>query len=373
MPLIALRLGQTLYSQAVALVDAGEYVDLQQLMEVALRNHLQLEKHHSPATARVEEAPQPWHLVRTGLKKSSTGTTAPATRAADATNAEGLAWHRIIAPFRFIANASAALEPCATMPRPAEEHLYALVNRLFPLKLIARWLDIHANAAGKWTMAAEAAAAFGTDAEALGSALAEQDRAHDRARDHQLATSLPRIENPKSRERFTTQFVARANEAQEVYAGAVVQFALAAVKNGQLVLTDAGQALSRIDNRLIDENDADVSETLNEDERALLVSQIGNYMPAEAAHMSAVLNTVKRGAESPEKIIAEFGGRFSGRLTDAAVRSYLSGIVARAIDLKLLGRERQGRNAFYHVTEYGSAVLDDFASKLHTTGTPSPQ
>ena len=46
MPLIAVKMDQALYSAAMQLVSKGEYRDVQQLMEVALANHLQLEERY---------------------------------------------------------------------------------------------------------------------------------------------------------------------------------------------------------------------------------------------------------------------------------------------------------------------------------------
>src|SRR5215831_16940464 len=47
MPLIAVKIDQTLYTAAMQLVAKGDYRDVQQLMEVALANHLQLEERYA--------------------------------------------------------------------------------------------------------------------------------------------------------------------------------------------------------------------------------------------------------------------------------------------------------------------------------------
>ena len=55
MPLIALKLEQSLYTQANALVTSGDYTDIQQLLEVALRNQLQLEQRYRAVGDRAAE------------------------------------------------------------------------------------------------------------------------------------------------------------------------------------------------------------------------------------------------------------------------------------------------------------------------------
>src|SRR6266487_1420838 len=365
MPLIALKLEQSLYTQANALVTSGDYTDIQQLLEVALRNQLQLEQRYRAVGDRAAEISE--EQLQSRARRHSFRPTAasiparggiqrPPIIAAEKMDAT---WPQITAAFRFTSERTTSLEPCVVSPRPPDEQMYALVNRLFPLKLIARWLDVNGNMIGHWPAVVDASESLGREVETFGSALATRDAIAKRRREEQLATSLPRTDNPKSKERFLTQFVARQTDAGEIHPAGIVQFALACIKNGQLVLSREGQELSRIQNPLIDGDGDSVEDALTVDERRVLLDQIKNYMPGEATHLRAVLQAVSSGSTSPPQLVDALRARFTVKATDAAFRSHLSGVIARAVDLRLLQRRWEGRYVFYSLTETGSSIVAD--------------
>ena len=354
MPLIALKLSQTLYNEAVDLVERGEYRDIQQVLEVALRNHLQLERQFQRSNSRTAETAGPrlkspnaaaWSFAAGGTNLQNSSTVSPSE------------WDVVMAPFRLFSGARSPAAS-ATESRPVNERMYSLVNRLLPLKLITRWLEARASTIGHWPGTADTQEEMAAPMEEVGSALARLDATAARKRDDQLATSLPRIENPKSRERFLTQFLARFTDAGEISPGGVIQFALVALKNDQFVLTEKGQEFSRLANPLIDTAETDIADTLTAAERTLLIGQIKEYMPSEAAHLNALLRSVLDGAMTPERVIEALMGQFAADSTEAGFRSYVSGVVARAIDLRLLHREWKGRFVHYSVTDSGRSTID---------------
>jgi hypothetical protein len=365
MPLIALKLEQGLYTDANALVTSGDYTDIQQLVEVALRNQLQLEQRYRAAGGRATEISDEQSKSRARRHSPRPTAVSPPVRS-ELQQRPGIAaakmdagWPQIAAAFRFTSERTTSLEPCVVSPRPPDEQMYALVNRLFPLKLVARWLDVQGNTIGHWPAVVDASDSLGHDVEAFGSALATRDVITKRRREEQLATSLPRVDNPKSTERFLTQFVARQTDAGEIHPAGIVQFALACIKNGQLVLSREGQELSRIQNPLIDGDGDSVEDALTVEERRLFLHQIKNYMPGEATHLRAVLQAVSSGSTSPPQLIDALRARSTERATDAAFRSHLSGVIARAVDLRLLQRRWEGRYVFYSLTVTGSSVAAD--------------
>ena len=371
MPLIAVKIDQALYSAAMQLVSKGEYRDVQQLMEVALANHLQLEERYDAdatlqdhARTSRSEAVVPRSMSHSrrkereepGFAATRTEATRPKTNLVKASE-----------PFRFSSRNDVSIEPFSAVIRPKDELMYSLVNRLFPLKLATRWLDVRSSQLGHWPAVFDVLAPLGRDVEAFGSALGEYDRTLNKRRDEQLATSLPHLGNPKSIERFLTQFVVRTTESGEVHAGAIVQFALAAIKNGQLVLSREGQQLSRLPNPIIDRSGNGFTESLTDDERALLRQQVRQYMPAELGYVSAVLQTVSGGSCSPNELIKRLRNVFADDKTDASFRSHISGVVARAIDLRLLRRDWQGKHVLYSLTDAGREILVEPPIEIETS------
>lgn len=365
MPLIAIKVSQPLYNAAMQLVNRREYRDIQQLIEVALANHLQLEKRYesdaivedNPARTKLESA---LHRSITHNKGragySDPGATREIRPKTDLTEAAE--------PFRFSQEKSISVEPCSVGPRPKDELMYSLVNRLLPLKLAARWLDVRSSEVGHWPEVIDLLSPLGHAVETFGSALSECDRRLNKRRDDQLATSLPRAGKAKSTERFLTQFVVRTTESGEVHDGAIVQFALATIKNGQLVLSREGQRLSRLPNPIIDHPGNHFTESLTEDERSLLRQQIRQYMPAELEYVRALLKTVSAGFCSPAELIKPLRDLFARDSTEAAFRSHLSGVVARAVDLRLLHRDWEGKHVSYSLTDAGREILLDAPSEI---------
>jgi hypothetical protein len=370
MPLIAVKIDQTLYSAAMQLVSKGEYRDVQQLMEVALSNHLQLEERYAadatvpdyPRTAQSGGALPRSSNVKTRERKDSK---LAASRIEPIRPEDNLV--KASEPFRFSSDDNVSVEPASALARPRDESMYALVNRLFPLKLAARWLDVRSSELGHWPAVLDLLTPLARDVEAFGSALADYDRTLNRRRDEQLATSLPQMGNPKSRDRFLTQFVVRTTESGEAHGGAIVQFALAAIKNGQLVLSHEGQQLSRLPNPIIDHSGNGFAESLTEHERALLLKQVRQYMPAELENLRGVLRTVSDGSCSPDELLKLLGAAFAHDRTEAAFRSHISGVVARAIDLRLLRRDWHGKHVSYSVTDAGREILVESPVPIETS------
>jgi hypothetical protein len=241
--------------------------------------------------------------------------------------------------------------------------MYSLINRLFPIKLMARWLEVEAARTGAWPMLDDLLPRLGHDVAAFGSHAWQIDLSANRRRDEQLATALPRLENPGSINRFLTQFAVRRTDSGEVYPGGIIQFSFASVKNTRLVLTAEGRALSRLPNVLIDGVDESASDALSELERESFLSQVWKFMPAEASNFEAVLRAVAQGVISPSELVQYLRQSSGERDSDAAFRSHLSGIVARLVDLKLLQRKWEGRNVFYSVTAQGRAIVVDRGAK----------
>lgn len=364
MPLVAIKLDQALYARALQLVEGGDYRDVHQLIEVALRNQVQLEERCNTSSGFVTETSKD---DSSALQRKARTPIFAAPKTPHLGSALKDNWVSALTPFRFDTQQSRRLEPCTADVRPADELMYSLVNRLFPLKLIARWLDVSASRADHWPAVQDAVSQIGSAIEAVGSALAHEDVNAGRRRDDQLATSLPRRENLKSKDRFLTQFVVRTTDGGDTYPAAIIQFALAAIKNGQFVLSREGQELSRLPNPLLDGTNPNVSETLTDDERTLLIQQVRAYMPAEARYQRALLNAISKGCVSPNQVIEALQGQFPNGITEAAFRSHLSGVIARSIDLGLVRRRWEGRHVFYTLTDAAAALSDaKEASNLKT-------
>jgi hypothetical protein len=363
MPVIAVRLDEKLYDQLSELVSAGGYRNLQQLIDVALRNHLTLEQTVEGAglisTGKTSADYSSAYENQSSKDRSSQnkpgGDHRNKTQTDDRQEAFRQELHskfqadraQLFKSFRYEENDPKGPTPCLAEIRPIEERMYSLVNRLFPLKLTARWIDIKAARMGHWPPVDEALGTLRVEASKVGAIMARIDRETGRQRDDQLATSLPRPDRPDSEERFTTQFLLRPVRNGCVRPGALIQMALASLRNGQLVLTHEGQRLARIVNPMIDLSSNEITEILCREERELFVSQVQNYMPAEASDISAVLIALGMERATPGEVLMRLRGQFPLKQSEVAFRSHVSGLIARMVEMGLLKRKWEGRNAYY--------------------------
>ena len=65
-------------------------------------------------------------------------------------------------PFRFSSRNDVSIEPSSAVIRPKDELMSSLVNRLFPLKLATRWLDVTPQL-GHWPAVFDVLAPLGQD------------------------------------------------------------------------------------------------------------------------------------------------------------------------------------------------------------------
>ncbi len=369
MPVIAIHIDDKLYAQLTGLLSKGAYSDIQQVVEVALRNQLVMEAQVRQAGGRSVE------LSGNGSqpRKRSTEATGRAPETKQSTKNSGLHvrlaskdnvsespatadWTDIISSFRYGDKPTKGPEPCSATRRPADERMYALINRLFPLKLAARWIDVRGGTLGHWPSLEDVIAPLINDVAAVGAVLAKADTMSERQRDEQFATALPRPDRLESRDRFATQFLARINQAGDVRPGAIMQMALATVKNGQLILTSEGQELARLSNPIVDLKGPEADEVLTADERRVFMDQIQRYMPAEFRDSRDIMKALSSGSIGPEELLRRLHGKFPSRESDAAFRSHVSGIIARCVDMGLIRRTWEGRNVVYSATAEGAAL-----------------
>ena len=366
MPIIAVEVNEDLYDRMADLLSKRKYRDLSQLLDVAIRNHLALEDRLSSEGLRhvtLEAQSANTRKATAGKSQRSRSQVTAANKVSSAgSGGSDVEWNRVATKFRFEAEEQKGPPTCEPIVRPSDEQMYSLVNRLFPIKLVARWLDVQATVTGHWPLFEDASTLVGKDAALIGSLLASADVLMQRSRDDCFATALPRLDKPESEDRFCTQFIGRLMQTSSVYPGAIIQFALAEAKNGQLVLTSKGSELSRLPNPVIDETGPRSTMLLTEDERSFFVEQVRSFMPRETADSKLVLETVQTGFNTPSDLLHHLEGKFGGRETPAAFRSHISGVISRLIESGLLRRIWKGRHVSYNLNDNSLAFLRSLRS-----------
>jgi len=368
MPMIALNLSDKLLQEIRTFVDSGRYTTLESFVEIGAFNQLALERGSSPAEIierghrRSSQTDEPVLRMAAPVVKprpmdkglpSSDGKKkrVPVEKASKVDVIEPVTDDEAKAVFGRFARvpgaAVAALPMSAT--RQKGERIFGQVNRIFPFKMVCRWLATAAANEKQWPRFTAVNAQLADDAGTIGSLLDQWDTNENRERGSELATALPRRKNNASLDRFLSQFVARITRASEISPGAVCQYELARFEDSTLALTEQGVGFANLSNPILDAHDRKATTALSEPETEFLITHIRQWVPTEWADMKSALAAVEAGKASPTELATTMRADLPGAWTDSMVQTHVSGVIARLSDIRLLRRTWLGRNVQYQL------------------------
>lgn len=254
---------------------------------------------------------------------------------------------------------------------PLERWILGQFNRLLPAKANARAL-IHLFVQNPGALGiAEAADLVAAEAVELGEYLAALDAERNTHRDDALATAFPRRRKDpeKGLMRYANQFVVYQNSIGEL-SGLMVDLKLINVvtrrKEGRIVPTHTGWRFATLENPVLDQTEKNGSVKFSDAERSFLIDHILRDVPAESFAYRVILEAVKEGADTPDKIDAALTTFVSKDRADELSESFLasqrSGAISRMSDLGLVERHRQGVRVIYGITNDGEQFLSRYAA-----------
>ena len=356
MPVVLTNLKPATLKDIQRLVDAGHYTSPADFLELAAVNQLQLEGDRMVSGVKAASRSEAWRPERHKPAREKRGKRAGGVDEREILETLGRLILRI------------DIEPPSDLirNRPAtsdgEGRIWGQINRLFPLKFALRWVAARAVADKKWSLVEDVLELAAMDAATMGSALEKADAHADRNRDQLLATGLPRIGNASSASRFLSQYIARITRTA-IYPGTAVQYGLASVDGGQLALTTTGFEFASLRNPIIDGDLAQATATFSAEEREFFVQHAVPYVRSELHDFSHVLSFVGTGQNTPSEQIDLLGTHLPEDWSDSQVRTHVTGVVARMVDLGLLRRQWRGRRVQYETTQ--SATLLSNVHVIH--------
>lgn len=249
---------------------------------------------------------------------------------------------------------------------PLDRWVLGQFNRLLPAKANARALiRLFCNAPAGLGIK-DTAERVAAEAAKLGDFLSDLDNKRQTGRDDALATAFPTTaeDAEKGRARYANHFVVYQNTRGEL-SGLMVDFKFINVvthrKERRIIPTRVAWEFARLPNPVLDGAADGEAEKFSPEERALLVRHIASSLPAEVFAYRAVLEAVRQGHNTPEKIDAALKAHVpEDRLKDLSqsfLASQRSGAVSRMSDLGLIERQRDGVRVSYMATEAGQAFL----------------
>jgi hypothetical protein len=378
MPVIAVNLSQKTYADIMLLVSAGAYSGPEQFLEIAAFNQLALERGltpeellktiNRPASARAGAfqsessatiaKPNRDDVGAQPRKRSApvVGKAVPFPRGNEASVAEEEV-SRTILHFSLQACRNLKTELASQPTNTGNDRIWGQVNRLFPLKAACRWIAASANSEGHWPSMAHAIENLSPDAAVLGSALEKADSQNARKREEMMGIGLPRKGNIQSTDRFFSQFVGRSTRTGRVYPGVIGQYGFASVTTSCIQLTRWGFELACMENPILDAKLSTAKRTLSDEERAFILRQVWERVPAEKQDLAVVLHKVADGNTRPESLLKQTRSKFPSNWTDVAFRTHLYGIVARLGELGLVTKSWEGRSVEYKITDTAQRIL----------------
>lgn len=394
MPVIAVNIAGKTFSEIQDLVGKGHYVSPEQFLEIAAFNQLALERgtkpdkivadgHRKQGRAKGANAPEdvsalvqdatPVLMSKRSRESDSAAqlaltqadTTPKAARSRRAAPAavrksgkakvEAVDGAELLKQLSLERIAGAAPAPAETRPRPDGERLWGQVNRLFALKVAARWLSIAAAQGGDWSKLDAVSDPMADAAAGLGTYLDHVDERLAHKRDDVLATGLPRRGNAASKDRFVSQFIARTTRNGDIYPGGICQYALATFDGDRLLLTGAGVELANARNPILDDANTDPP-TLSDAERGLVIRTVLAFVPGERRDFEGVVKLIREGRATPDELMGAIRGQLPEAWSDVMARTHVSGVIARMADLGIIHRKWDGRNVKYVVGDQAAAL-----------------
>jgi hypothetical protein len=339
------------------LVEQGQYASPQEFLISAAHNQLALDESQAEQVA----APAP--------PKTKPGTVPP-TRARHAPQSVALSQQEVQKTLARLHAPDAnrwVLPPgeANVLPLQAGERIWAQVNRLLPIKIAVRFIANANIGREHWLRLSEIVQDMVAVAATVGSELERLDEAAGRKRDELLSTGLPRRGNAQSCERYLQQFVARVTKSSRAFPGAAYQYQLVGNEPGPTtlftsedpcLLTEVGGDFARLWNPVLDGNAGEATTTLSDDERRFFVQRVLPLVPSEVQDVVAVLAAVEAGKRTPAELVEALRASFPEQWSEMMVRTQISGIVARMLEMGTLRRKWDGRFVSYEVAPLASEV-----------------
>ena len=326
-----IELPNTKAAMIQTLLDDGRYKDVQSFILTAIENQLYIEQQPLGDT----------------MQSSHPEMTVPATESS-------------------LTHLPASPSDVTTVEEPKQEALgaetlWALYNRLFPVKTALRvLLNILNSSSPKdgfvdLTRVQDAAT---QEAVLLFKVLSRIDKKNGRMPGEKLTAGLPKPRD-RAKDRFRLHFVGSINSKNRLEgAPAILRFVnIRKDESGkaQIGLTEAGARFATLENPILDRQD--YSSALSAEEASFYVQHIAKKLEKEYHLSNVMLKTIASGRNTPDDLTHEILLLLNLDIETEQAQAIRSSLLSRLWELGLLTRKRKGLNVTYDLTDRGHELV----------------
>jgi len=237
--------------------------------------------------------------------------------------------------------------------------LWGQVNKIFPIKLAARYLFNVLKEGRESIELEEFYKEIATSARSVGTFLLQDDEKNNRRRDDRFSTALPiGSEKSKSFSRFCSQFVGY-KRSDGILTGALFLLKFANFSNTnkepRIGITSHGLRFAKIINPILDEKV--MSKTLSVEEVEFYLSHIANDVPGEFKAFHIILSIIDKGVNSRGLINSEIKKITPQKWSDDVINTQRTGAMSRMYELGLIEKLKHGVFVEYGITEKGKQFI----------------
>jgi len=246
---------------------------------------------------------------------------------------------------------------------PAETRVWALYNRIFPVKVTVRvlssMLEKEQDESVELRSLKEEAAIW---AKSVGRQLASSDKQGKKSRMERLATGLPIRRADKSSERFKDMFVGSLSKKGEGYGFPVLLkfITLDREDNGvvRAHLTPPGYEFAMLRSPVLDNRDSKPEATLSAEESQFYLGHIKEYLPREWELSRRIMKAISDGDKTPSSI-DKLLLAVDPTLKDTEVGPERAGIISRLSELGCVRRIQNGLHVEYELASGAIQISEE--------------
>ena len=250
--------------------------------------------------------------------------------------------------------------------------VWGMVNRVFPLKLVARaCANLAAGTESGGVPLHVLHREVTATAVSVGAELRAEDEALGRDRSARRSVGLPKAGQKagSSRLRFAHHFVGRRSSDGE-YSGGGFETGLLGVideRHALIAPTKIGWDFARLANPVLDRDGKELLDSnLSEEDARCYLFRVGREVPAEADAFHAILRFLQSGSRTTHQINTEVHPCTPSDAANSVARSVRSGALGRLTDIGAVGRRTIGRGARYEIQPMGREYLASGKPRVFT-------